>query len=127
MAKPRIFVSSTYIDLKHTRRHIEAFIKQMGYESVLFENGDIPFHFDQPLDISCYGEIETCHMLILIIGGKYGSSSSENENEEKDEKKDEKKNNERIAFYNSITKKEYLTAREKNIPIFIFIILKSIP
>lgn len=116
MAKPRIFVSSTYIDLKHTRRHIEAFIKQMGYESVLFESGDIPFHFDQPLDISCYGEIETCHMLILIIGGKYGSATSEQE-----DTGDTQTNNEKIAFYNSITKKEYITAREKNIPIFIFV------
>ncbi len=113
MAKPRIFVSSTYIDLKHTRRHIEAFIKQMGYESVLFENGDIPFHSDHSLDISCYAEIETCHMLILIIGGKYGSPASDEDITDK--------NNEKILFYNSITKKEYITAREKNIPIFIFV------
>lgn len=114
MAKPRIFVSSTYIDLKHARRHIESFIKQMGYDSVLFENGDIPFHFDQALDVSCYAEIETCHMLILIIGGKYGSPVS-------DEEIDTKKNNAKVLFYNSITKKEYSTAREKNIPIFIFV------
>lgn len=115
MAKPRIFISSTFIDLKHARRHIEAFIKQIGYETVLFESGDITFHHDIVLDESCYAEIETCHMLILIIGGKYGSAASEHE-EDAQKIKDKE-----ILFYNSITRNEYLKAREKNIPIFIFV------
>lgn len=116
MAKPRIFLSSTYFDLKHVRRHVEAFIKQMGYESVLFESGDIPFHHDQPLDESCYAEIDTCHILILIIGGRYGSAASiEDTPQEKEQKEKE------IYFYNSITKKEYQKARDKNLPIFIFV------
>lgn len=114
MAKPRVFVSSTYIDLKHARRHLEAFIKQMGYESVLFESGDITFHHDQFIDSSCYAEIDTCHLLILIIGGKYGTPSSEVTTKEIT-------TNEHIEFYNSITTNEYLAAREKNIPIFIFV------
>lgn len=116
MAKPRIFLSSTYFDLKHVRRHVEAFIKQMGYESVLFESGDIPFHHDQPLDESCYAEIETCHILILIIGGRYGSAASEESTPQEKEQKEKE-----IQFYNSITKKEYQKARDKNIPIFIFV------
>jgi hypothetical protein len=115
MAKPRIFVSSTYIDLKHARKHIESFIKSVGYETVLFESGDITFHHDMLIDESCYAEIDTCHMLILIIGGKYGSPSSEHADDI------EKIQNKEILFYNSITKKEYITAREKNIPIFIFV------
>ncbi len=116
MAKPRIFVSSTYYDLKHIRRHIESFIKQLGYESVLFESGDIPFHHNQPLDESCYAEIETCHILILIIGGNYGSASTL---EEVTTNKDDE--NKMYQFYNSITKKEYEKARDKGIPIFIFV------
>ncbi|HAV1364053.1 DUF4062 domain-containing protein [Vibrio parahaemolyticus] len=36
MAKPRIFVSSTYYDLKHIRNSLEAFIDSFGYESVLY-------------------------------------------------------------------------------------------
>lgn len=43
MARPRIFVSSTYYDLKHIRSAMEVFIDSMGYESVLFESGEIPF------------------------------------------------------------------------------------
>lgn len=114
MAKPRIFVSSTYIDLKHARRHIEGFIKAMGYESVLFESGDITFHHDIPIDKSCYAEIDTCHMLVLIVGGKYGSPTSEAAVKKEDDEK-------AIKFYNSITKMEYEAARVKNLPIFIFV------
>jgi hypothetical protein len=35
MAKPRVFVSSTYYDLKHLRSAIEAFIDSLGYEPIL--------------------------------------------------------------------------------------------
>ena len=54
MAKPKIFVSSTYYDFKHIRKNIETFIEEMGYEPILFESGDIPFKHDQDLDKSCY-------------------------------------------------------------------------
>jgi hypothetical protein len=116
MAKPRIFVSSTYYDLKHIRTNIEAFIKQMGYEPVLFESGDIPFHHDKPLDESCYKEIENSHMQVLIIGGRYGSKISEEIEDNKEVEEEEV-----YKHFNSITKKEYQTAREKGIPIFIFV------
>lgn len=112
MAKPRVFVSSTYYDLKHIRNSLEAFIKSLGYESILFESGDIPFHHEVPLDISCYEEIKSAHIFVLIIGGRYGSPSSEVIDVDIDDK---------LNFYNSITKKEYEKAREKNIPIYIFV------
>ncbi len=48
MAKPRVFVSSTYYDLKHIRNSVETFIENLGYDAVLFESGDIPFHHDAP-------------------------------------------------------------------------------
>ena len=70
MAKPRVFVSSTYYDLRHVRQGIESFIEGLGFEAVLFESGDIPFSHEQPLDESCYQEISKCHILVLIIGGK---------------------------------------------------------
>jgi hypothetical protein len=109
MAKPRIFVSSTYYDLKHIRNSLEAFIDGMGYESVLYEEGDIPFHHDSPLDVSCYEEIKSCHILVLIIGGRYGSPTSDTNIESG------------LEFYNSVTKKEYDTARKNDIPIYVFI------
>jgi len=116
MAKPRIFISSTYYDLKHIRNALEDFIENMGYESVLFESGDIPFHHDIALADSCYGEVEKCHMLVLIIGGRYGSNadpateSTETTNIEQT-----------YEIFNSVTRQEYQRARNRNIPIFIFV------
>ena len=88
----------------------------MGYEPILFESGDIPFHHDKPLDISCYKEIENSHMQVLIIGGRYGSKVSEEVHENKEIEEEDI-----YKHFNSITRKEYLTAREKGIPIFIFV------
>jgi Mg2+ and Co2+ transporter CorA len=113
MAKPRIFVSSTYYDLKHIRDRLESFIESFGYEPVLFESGDVPFHHDVPLDESCYAEVKLCHILILLIGGRYGMAASEDASTSH--------RDQQFDFYNSITRKEYLTARERDIPIFVFV------
>lgn len=112
MAKPRIFVSSTYYDLKHIRSSIDIFIEGLGYESILSEKGDIAYSFDIPLDESCYREIESVDIFVLIIGGRYGSESS---NEEK------KPNRKFFDRYESITKKEYEAAAKKDIPIYVLI------
>jgi hypothetical protein len=116
MAKPRVFISSTYFDLKHIRKNLEFFVSQLGYEPVLFESGDIPFENDLPLDISCYNEIPNCHIQILIIGGRYGASASQ-----EPENIEEIPSDAQYHFYNSITKKEYKTARDHGIPVFIFV------
>jgi hypothetical protein len=70
MAKPRIFVSSTYYDLRHIRAVLEGFIRQLGYEPVLFEKGAIPFRHDKTLEENCLSEIDACDILILIVGGR---------------------------------------------------------
>jgi len=116
MAKPRIFISSTYYDLRHIRNSLEAFIETFGYDPVLFESGDIPFHPELRIDESCYSEIANCHILVLIIGGRYGSAASS------DKKLAEGSDLEKhYYFYNSITKREYETAKNRPIPIFIFV------
>ncbi|MDD5272831.1 MAG: DUF4062 domain-containing protein, partial [Methylovulum sp.] len=115
MARPRIFVSSTYYDLKHIRASLEAFIDSLGYEAVLFESGDIAFRHDQPLDESCYQEIQNCHILVLIIGGRYGSATSDTAKQIPIDCEETYKR------FNSITRKEYETARERDVPIFIFV------
>lgn len=116
MAKPRVFVSSTYYDLRHIRKGIEVFIQQLGFESVLFESGGIPFSHEKPLDESCYQEIASCHMLVLIIGGRYGSSASNDESNGTGEMMERQ-----YEFYNSITKKEFETAHNQDIPVYIFV------
>jgi hypothetical protein len=117
MAKPRIFISSTYYDLRHIRDGIKSFIETLGYESVLFEHGDIPYNYADPLEESCYREINGCHILVLIIGGKYGSPTTESKSKIKIKDIPQ----EQISEYSSITKKEYETAIEKDIPVYIFV------
>jgi len=80
---------------------LERFVKEVGYEPVLFERGHVPYGKDEPPEDSCYREISGCDILIAIIGGKYGSQS-----------KDER---------HSISQKEIKTAIELGKQIYIFI------
>ncbi len=41
MAKPRVFISSTYYDLKNVRADLERFIKERGFEPILHERGHV--------------------------------------------------------------------------------------
>lgn len=75
MAKPRIFVSSTYFDLKNIRADLERFIKSQGYEPVLNERGHIPYGSEEKLEEYCYKEIHLSDILVAIIGGRFGSQS----------------------------------------------------
>jgi hypothetical protein len=73
--RPRIFVSSTFYDLKVVRGDIERFIGSFRYDPVLFERGHIPYVRKDELENACYKEIASCDIIISIIGHKYGSKS----------------------------------------------------
>ncbi|MGV3524870.1 MAG: DUF4062 domain-containing protein [Candidatus Sericytochromatia bacterium] len=74
MAIPKVFVSSTYYDLKYIRESLTNFIKLFGFEPVLFEDGDIFFNPRQNTYESCLREVQQCQLFILIVGGRYGGS-----------------------------------------------------
>lgn len=112
MAKPRVFISSTYYDLKHIRSSLDLFIDSMGFESVLSEKGNIAYIPDTPLDESCYRETGLTDIFVLIIGGRYGSASSDQE---------KKPSRNFFERYDSITRKEYEKANENDIPTYILI------
>lgn len=78
MAKPRVFLSSTFYDLKQVRSDIDIFIESLGYEPVRNEEGDIPYGKDDALEEYCYKEIKNIDILISIIGGRFGSESKRN-------------------------------------------------
>lgn len=101
MAKPRIFVSSTYYDLKHIRADIDRFIREQGYEPILNERGNIPYGITERLEEYCYKEIELCDILVSVIGGRFGSESKEDDY--------------------SISNLELKTAIEKGRQVYIFI------
>jgi hypothetical protein len=101
MAKPRIFISSTFYDLRQVRADLERFIKEMGYESVRNETGSIPYGKDLKLEEYCYREISGIDILVGIIGGRFGSVSGK-------------------SNY-SITQTEIKTALEQNKNVYLFI------
>lgn len=111
--KPRVFISSTYYDLKYVREKLEKFIENYEFEPVLFESGDVTFEHNTKLDVSCYKEVNLCHIMILIVGGRYGYEATGINKEKIIDKYEEE--------YISITRSEYETAKKNNIPVFIFI------
>lgn len=98
MATPRVFVSSTYYDLKYIRENLKYFIRTIGYEPVLSEEGDVFFNPKQHTHDSCLTEVPACQIFVLIIGGRYGGVFNKGEK--------------------SITNMEYETAIKSKIPVF---------
>lgn len=110
---PRFFVSSTYYDLKHVRERLEKFIENYGFEPILFESDKVTYQHGKEIDQSAYFEVGLCHIMALVVGGRYGSPSSTEKVTEARKKYDDD--------YISITRKEFETAIARNIPILIFI------
>lgn len=98
MPAPRIFVSSTCYDLKYIRENLKFFIRGLGYEPVLSEEGAI--YYDPMLHVqdACLVEVPACQMFVLIVGGRYGGQYKDSDK--------------------SITNAEYLEAARSRIPIF---------
>jgi len=83
------------------RASLERFIKEIGYDPVMFERGHITWDKETPLETSCYREINSCDILIAIIGGKFGSQSKNNQS--------------------SITQNEIKESFEKGKQVYIFV------
>lgn len=106
--KPRIFLSSTFYDLKYIREDLANFVRAHDYEPILFEDGDIGYTPGKSLDSSCYEAMKNSDMVILIIGGEYGSAAT---GESKDKFKE----------YMSVTRNEFRTAIDSGIPVFVMV------
>src|ERR1700733_11227595 len=79
MARPRVFVSSTFYDLKYARAELEGFIRDMGFDPVLNEHGHIPYGSKEALEKYCYSEIGKVHILVSIVGGRFGTKAHDSE------------------------------------------------
>lgn len=101
MARPRVFISSTFFDLRQVRADLERFVKDLGYDTVRNETGDIPYGRDQKLEEYCYKEISEIDILVGVVGGRFGSEA------------------ERGNY--SITQIEIKTAIEQNKQVYLFI------
>lgn len=79
MARPRVFISSTYYDLKQTRENLDQFLHSLGYDTVRNEHGDIPYGNKDELEKYCYKEVSNIDILVSIIGGRFGSEAKNSE------------------------------------------------
>lgn len=109
MAKPRVFISSTFYDLRQIRADIDQFIKSLGYEPVRNEEGSIPYGKEDHLEQYCYQEIQNCDILISIIGGHFGTETKDGSSVDKYIQK------------SSISQNELKKAREHEKQVYIFI------
>lgn len=75
MARPRIFISSTFFDLRQVRADLESFAKELGYDTVANERGDIPYGNEESLEEYCYKEVENSDIVVSIVGGRFGTQS----------------------------------------------------
>lgn len=98
MAIPRVFISSTCYDLKYIRENMKYFIKTLGYEPILSEEGSVYYYPTLDTQDSCLAELPSCQMFILIIGGRFGEVYKDTEA--------------------SITNTEYREAVKLKIPVF---------
>jgi len=76
---PRIFVSSTYYDLKHLRSIFKVFGDQLGYDIILFEEGDILYPGTISIKEAVFNEINSSDIIVSIIGPRYGSINEESD------------------------------------------------
>lgn len=107
MANPRAFLSSTYLDLRDVRDAIDTFLRDRGFDVRRFERGGVFYDPNLPLDESCYQEVKNTHLVVLVVGGRYGSPAT---------------NSPTLARkYTSITRKELETAIAEGIPVLVFV------
>jgi len=102
MARPRIFISSTFYDLRHVREDLERFVRELGYEPIRNETGSIPYGKEKPIESYAYQEVELSDIIVTIIGGRFGTESAEGP-----------------GF--SITQNELRRALDRNVQVFIFV------
>ena len=98
---PTVFVSSTFYDLKQVRADLKDFITTLGLTPVISEYDSFPIDPTISAVENCVNVVEeSADIFVLIIGGRYGTVKDQGR---------------------SVTNMEYLKARAKAIPIYVFI------
>jgi len=97
---PSIFISSTIADLHYLRDGLRDTVEELAYRPVMSEHGEVGYINPTTAAESCYRAVRQCQMVVLILGRRYGSADAE-------------------GF--SVTHREYLAAKEDNLPIITFV------
>lgn len=107
--QPNVFISSTYSDLADLREVLADFFSSLKWNATIFERGGVFYDPSKLVDESCCDAVHKSHMFVLIIGGRYGTSAPSSKLAGKS------------GAYHSITKEEYLAAKERHIPTYVFV------
>ena len=98
---PSVFVSSTCYDLGQVRLDLKAFIESLGYVPVISESSAFPVNPQADNFENCIRAVrDRANLFVLVVGGRYGTQTPDGR---------------------SITNHEYLEAREKRVPVFVFV------
>lgn len=101
MNKLNIFVSSTCYDLSQIRVDLHEFITNCGYNPILSEFKNFPVNPSKKTIDNCIDAVKNnADIFVLVVGNRYGSQ---------------------VETGHSITNTEFLAAKNKGIPIYIFI------
>lgn len=96
-----MFISSTCYDLKQVRNDIRLFLESLGINPILSEFDSFPVDPDITAVENCLKVVdERSDLFLLVVGGRYGLSHEEGK---------------------SVTNMEYLRARAKGIPVYVFV------
>lgn len=100
--KPAVFVSSTCYDLSQVRRDLKSFIEGYGFDALLSEFESFPVDPTATTVENCRRNIrERADVFVLLIGNRYGSTAADGQ---------------------SVTNLEYVEARAKCIPVYVFVL-----
>jgi hypothetical protein len=100
MNGPRVFVSSTYYDLRQVRKDLGGFLASVGCTPVLSETSTFPVMPGRGTVDNCISNVDNSDILVLIVGGRYGTMVDSNK---------------------AVTNLEYDTAKMRGIPIYTFV------
>ena len=109
LRRPGVMVSSTFYDLRQIRDDLRRFLdNELGYTALVSEHPSFPVDPDLTTVENCRERVQRdADIVILVIGSRYGSVEDESAK--------------------SVTNLEYLSARQKGIPVFAFVDQGIIP
>lgn len=96
----KLFISSTCYDLSQIRADLKDFLTDTGYLPILSESSSFPIDPDNDTLDNCISNVAKSDIFVLIVGSRYGYVSDSGK---------------------SITNTEYLHAKQKGIPVYVFI------
>ncbi|ACU88346.1 DUF4062 domain-containing protein [Desulfomicrobium baculatum] len=98
---PAVFVSSTCFDLGQVRADLAEFLVTLGLDPIISEYASFPVNPNYDAIANCLETVKTrADIFVLIVGARYGQTPREGK---------------------SVTNLEYLEARAKGIPIYVFV------